>query len=160
MTKDTLTLGSTDLLALAETVEVTVKGPPSERYEHSYEKSLYPTPEWATKMLDYKWQSVPDLTVRPEHRDLMSKAFVFDCITTPLPPSFVQSVGRLDRRRCSMISIDDLIKSKSKSNPNIARLIRKALRTYPKRMSRAKRKEARARERRRVERHNQWWSNR
>ena len=148
MTKDTLTLGSTDLLALAETVEVTVSVPPPERYEHSY-------------TLDYKqldWRHDPDLTVRQEHRDLTSKVFVFDCITTPLSPSFVQSVGRLTRRRCSMISIDDLIESKS--DPNIARLIRKALRTYPKRMSRAKRKEARARERKRIERHNQWWSNR
>ena len=142
MTKDTLILGSTDLLALAETFEVTVF-PLSGRQEYSY-----------------TWQCVNDTTVRPEHYDLTSRAFVFDCITTPLPPSFVQSVGRLDRRRCSMISIDDLIKSKSKSNPNIARLIRKALRTYPKRMSRAKRKEARARERKRIERDNQWWSKR
>jgi len=100
MTKDTLTLGSTDLLALAETVEVTVKGPPSERYEHSY---------------TYDYLSLSRTVVIP------------DC-------------------RCSVINIKDLIK--------------RALRTYPKRMSRAKRKEARARERRRVERYNQWWSKR
>lgn len=128
MTVDKLTIGSTDLLALAETVKVTVAGPPPEPYEHSY-------------------------TV-----DMTSKVFVLDCITTPLPPSFDQSVGRLDRCRCSMVNLDDYLKNLT--NPNLVRLIRKALRTYPKRMSRAKRKEARARERRRVERDNQWWSKR
>jgi len=99
MTKDTLTLGSTDLLALAETVEVTVF-PLSGRQEYSY---------------TYDYLSLSRTVVIP------------NC-------------------RCSVINIKDLIK--------------RALRTYPKRMSRAKRKEARARERRRVERHNQWWSNR
>lgn len=145
MIKDTLTLGSTDLLALAETVEVTVSGPPSpERYEHSYEKSSYTAPEWAQKMVDYKWQSVHDTTVRPEHRDLT--VWQFDCITTPLSPSFAQSVGRLTRCRCYS---DDILSN-----------IKRALRTYPKRMSRAKRKEARAREQRRRIKDNQWWSKR
>ncbi len=126
MTKDTLTLGSTDLLALTETVDVTVF-PLSGRQEHSY-----------------TWQSVNDPTVRPEHHDLSSKAFVFDCTATTRSPSFVQSVGRLKRCRCYA---DDIF-------------TRKALRTYPKRMSRAKRKEARAREQRRRINDNQWWSKR
>ena len=146
MTKDKLTLGSTDLLALAETVEMTMIVPSSERYEHSYEKSSYPAPEWATKRIDYNWQSVNDTTVRPEHRDLTSKVFVFDCTTTRLSPSFVQSVGRLTRCRCVMTPYYYMIK--------------RALRTYPKRMSRAKRKEARAREQRRRIKDNQWWSKR
>jgi hypothetical protein len=133
MTKDTLAIGSTDLLALAETVSVTV-GPSPERYEHSYEKSSYPAPKWATKMLDYTWQSVQDMTVRPEHRDLT--VWQFDWSRTFVTPS----------GSCSITVFNDLIK--------------RALRTYPKRMSRAKRKEARARERRRVEQYNQWWSKR
>lgn len=97
MTVDKLTLGSTDLLALAETVKVTEMGPPPEPYEHSY---------------TYDYLSLSRTVVIP------------NC-------------------RLSMINMNDLIK--------------RALRTYPKRMSRAKRKEARARERRRVERDNQWW---
>lgn len=129
MTVDKLTLGSTDLLALDETVKVTAFTL-SGRYEHSY-----------------TWQSVNDTTVRPEHRDLSSKVFVFDCVATTTPPSFVQSVGRLKRYRCYA---DDILSN----------LTRKALRTYPKRMSRAKRKEARACEQRRRIKDNQWWSKR
>ena len=96
MTVDKLTLGSTDLLALAETVKVTAF-PLSGRYEHSY---------------TYDYLSLSRTVVIP------------NC-------------------RLSMINMNDLIK--------------RALRTYPKRMSRAKRKEARSRERRRVERYNDWW---
>ncbi len=98
-------------------------------------------------MLDYTWESVQDTTVRPEHRDLISKVFWIDCAETTRSPSFGQVVGHLKRCRCYA---DDILSN----------LTRKALRTYPKRMSRAKRKEARARERRRVERYNQWWSKR
>jgi len=157
MTKDTLTLVSTDLLAIAETVDVTVKGPPSERYEHSYGKSSYPAHQWAQKMVElslpitddqvdeqFVYQSVPDLTVRPEHHDLIS--------SEPYQHSYTYDYLSLSRTvvipncRCSVINIKDLIK--------------RALRTYPKRMSRAKRKEARAREQRRRIKDNQWWSKR
>lgn len=123
MTKDTLTIGSTDLTEHYESITVDIVVP------------------------GYTWQSVNDMTVRPEHRDLTSKVFVFDCVATTTPPSFVQSVGHL--KRCSCYA-DDILSN----------ITDKALRTYPKRMSRAKRKEARARERRRVERDNQWWSKR
>ncbi len=85
-------------------------------------------------MLDFTWESVNDSTVRPEHRDLSSGE------------PYQHSYTPIWNCRCFMVPYSETIK--------------RALRTYPKRMSRAKRKEARARERRRVERYNQWWSQR
>lgn len=144
MTKDTLTLGSTDLSEHVQSITVDVAAPRTVSQGFTQTVGLYPAPEWATKMVEHTWQSVNDPTVRPEHHDLSSKAFVFDCTATTRSPSFVQSVGRLKRCRCYA---DDIF-------------TRKVLRTYPKRMSRAKRKEARAREQRRRINDNQWWSKR
>lgn len=151
MTKDTLTLGSTDLSEHVQsiTVDMAAIGTVSQGFIQTV--GLYPAPKWASTMVErlspitddqvdeqFVYQSVPDLTVRPEHRDLTSWQFGL----TMIPP--IVSVGR----RCVMTPYFDYD------------LIKRAIRTYPKRMSRAKRKEARACERRRVERHNQWWSKR
>jgi len=157
MTKDTLTLGSTDLSEHVQTITVDMAAPGTVSQGFIQTVGLYPAPQWAQKMVErlspitddqvdeqFVYQSVPDLTVRPEHHDLIS--------SEPYQHSYTYDYLSLSRTvvipncRCSVINIKDLIK--------------RALRTYPKRMSRAKRKEARAREQRRRMKDNQWWSKR
>ncbi len=148
MTKDTLAIESTDLTEHCEsiTVDMAAPGTVSQTRLHVVRQvdrdtvyterietvNPYPAPQWATKMLNSIWASVNDSTVCYKHHNLASNE--------PYQHSYP-----LDRLY-SIIALNDPIK--------------RALRTYPKRMSRAKRKEARAREQRRIKRDNQWWSKR
>ncbi len=126
MTKPTLTIGSTDLSEYVQSMKVTISSQP-EPYKHSYTVNQDP----------YKWNPINDCSTRKSHT---VSPVVW--MTPPYEQTHTWSI------RCSMVNLDGYLKTLP--NENLVRLIRKALRTYPKRMSRAQRKEARAREQRRL----------
>lgn len=136
MTK--LTIGSTDLSEYVQSMRVTV-GPPPEPYKHSYTQD-HP--------------SLSRTVVIPDCRLSVARLVHHDVDNTEHHPYRWESVHDSTVRRTHIKSpvmewVDPL---KNWPDTNLLRLIRKALRTYPKRMSRAQRKEARAREQRRLER--------
>ena len=100
-------------------------------YVQSMNVDVGPPPEpykhsYTVNQDPYKWNPINDCTTRKSHT---VSPVVW--MTPPYEQTHTWSC------RCSMVNLDDYLKT---------------LRTYPKRMSRAQRKEARAREQRRLER--------
>ena len=138
MTKPTLTIGTTDLSEYVQSMKVIVD-PPPEPYKHSYTQD-HP--------------SLSRTVTIPNCRLSVARLVDYDVDNTDHHSYRWESVQDATVRRTHIESpvmewSDPL---RNWPNTNLVRLIRKALRTYPKRMSRAQRKEARAREQRRLER--------